>query len=102
VVIAATTFTATAMRSPRWRPTDNPCGPLPVWSVLIQSCDRGVVGKPSEDAASITAWCSAAVGTVLILGSAFLSDQLVVPAAVAGLVLVAVGVTVFTVRLLRG
>jgi hypothetical protein len=60
--------------------------------------NRGVVGKPSGRAASITAWCTAAVGTVLILGSTLLSDRLVVPAAMAGLVLVAVGVAAFAVN----
>jgi hypothetical protein len=59
------------------------------------------VDKPSGRAASITAWCTAAVGTALILGSTFLSDRLVVPAAAAGLVLVAVGFAVCAVRLLR-
>ena len=52
------------------------------------------VGRPSGRAASITAWCSAVVGTVLITASALLSDRLVVPTVVAGLVLVAVGVFV--------
>ena len=50
----------------------------------------------------MTAWCSAAVGTVLISVSAFLADRLVIPAVVAGLVLVAVGAGLFSVRLLRG
>jgi hypothetical protein len=58
------------------------------------------VGKPSGRAASITAWCSAVVGTVLITAGALLSDRLVAPTVVAGLVLVAVGVAVFVVRLL--
>ena len=49
----------------------------------------------------ITAWCIAAVGAVLMLVSTFLSDRLVVPAGVAGLVLVAVGAAVFSVSLLR-
>ena len=58
--------------------------------------------KPSGRAVSITAWCSAAVGTALISVSALLSDRLLVQAAVAGLVLVAVGVVVLSVRLPRG
>jgi hypothetical protein len=58
------------------------------------------VDKRSGRAASITAWCTAAVGTLLMLVSTFLSDRLLVPAVVAGLVLVAVGVAVFFVRLL--
>ena len=56
--------------------------------------------EPSGRAAFITAWFSAAFGTVLLLGSTFLSDRLLVPAAMAGLVLVAVGVAVFSARLL--
>ena len=56
--------------------------------------------KPSGRAVSITAWCSAAVGTVLISVSAFLADRLVIPAVVAGLVLVAVGAAVFFMCLL--
>ena len=58
------------------------------------------MGKPSRRAVSITAWCTAAVGALLMLVSTFLSDRLLVPAAVAGLVLVAVGFAVFFVRLL--
>jgi hypothetical protein len=58
------------------------------------------VAKPSGRAVSITAWCSAAVGTALISVSALLADRLVIPAVVAGLVLVAVGVAVFLMRLL--
>ena len=59
------------------------------------------MGKPSGRATLITAWCIAAVGAVLMLVSTFLSDRLVVPAGVAGLVLVAVGAAVFSVSLLR-
>jgi hypothetical protein len=58
----------------------------------------GAVGKPSGRAASITAWCSAVVGTVLIRASALLSDRVVVPTVVAGLGLVVVGVAAFVVR----
>jgi hypothetical protein len=59
------------------------------------------VVKPSGRAVSITAWCTAAVGTLLMLVSTLLADRLVVPAVVACLVLLAVGVAVFSVRLLR-
>ena len=58
--------------------------------------------KPSERPASITAWCTAAVGAVLMLLSTFLSDRLLVPAMVAGLVLIAVGAAMYVVHLLRG
>ena len=57
--------------------------------------------RPSGRPESIIAWCSAAVGTVLLSISTFLSDRLLLPAAVAGLVLAAVGVAVFLVRILR-
>ena len=57
--------------------------------------------RPSRRPVSITAWCSAAVGTVLISVSTFLSDRLFVPTAMAGLVLAAVGVAMFVVCLLR-
>jgi hypothetical protein len=59
------------------------------------------VGKPSGRAVSISAWCTAAVGTVLMLASTFLPDRLVVPAALAGLLLVVVGVAVFSVSQMR-
>jgi hypothetical protein len=59
------------------------------------------MGEPFGRAASITAWCSAVVGTVLILCSTLLPDRLVVPAAVAGLALVAAGIAVYLVRLPR-
>jgi uncharacterized membrane protein len=59
------------------------------------------VGTPSGRATSIAAWCSAACGTVLILASTLLSDRLLVPAAVAGLLLVVVGVAVLSLRLPR-
>jgi hypothetical protein len=57
------------------------------------------VGK--RRATSITAWCGAAVGTVLILSSTLLADRLVVPTAMAGFLLVAVGVVVFAVSQIR-
>jgi hypothetical protein len=58
------------------------------------------VGKPSWRAVSITAWCTAAVGAVLMLVSTFLSNGLV--AAGAGLLLVAVAAAAFAVCLLQG
>jgi hypothetical protein len=59
------------------------------------------VDEPSGWPASITAWCTAAVGAVLMLVSALLPDRLLVLAEAAGLVLVVVGLAVFFVRLLR-
>jgi hypothetical protein len=60
-----------------------------------------VVGKPSRRASSITAWCIAAIGALLILGSALLPDGLVVSAARGGIALVALGVAIYSVSLFR-
>ena len=69
---------------------------------LAELTRGGVVGRTSGRITSLTAWCSAAAGTILMLVGTLLPDRLVIPALVAGLVLVAVGAGLFSVRLLRG
>ena len=58
------------------------------------------MGKPSRRTLSITAWCIAATGTVIILGSAFIPG-IAVPALIAGTALVVLGAAIFSVGLLR-
>jgi len=67
------------------------------------SCTGSVTGSPSTRCHA--PWVDRPAGlpgAALISVSALLSDRLLVQAAVAGLVLVAVGVVVLSVRLPRG
>ena len=58
------------------------------------------MGQPSRRTTSIIAWCIAATGTVIILGSAFIPG-VAVPALIAGTALVVLGAVIFAVGLLR-